>query len=454
MRTLETYQPIALNSRQANQMKAFSYPDEYIRAQKLIERSTATKLKLQSALEGYEAVVDLAIITRAIGTRVAIHNMCVLPTLGQVQMFSEQCREEMPTVNVPYENARKMLEQILYAAIKKKKGKDHRKVNAIEGYKDEVALVVECLLNAEAQGHDTHGVIRMMRYVDAILNDKLKPDAEVECYFKEPGIARFDGHGAFGQVAVQMATQHLLAQLAKPGVHTMTVTAFNMGHAGRLEFILRQIAEAGYQALAMLNVQGWGRTALPDCIDGDWGTNPIAIANSTGVGKPASVIDFATTARPEGYVKVARQNGLLVPIGVLHTAEGKPVMDPALLYAKEHGALLAALGGDIAGYKGAALGMGIHDFVNGMNGKIPNMDEVMLGSNSLFLYATKPAKKTHAIVRRHLQRVRSSATASGKPVRMPGERGLSRLKKARRSTLSVAKGTWDEVQQLEAERCG
>lgn len=448
MRELPTYQPMDLTAEQAERMQDFRIPPEYIHSRKILEEAEGCHAQLKAALDCYDTVVTLALEEKILETRVALHNMCVLPMLGKVQALSAQCREEMPTVDVPYEHARGMLEETLYAAIKNATGTDHHVVNDIQGYDDEVALVVECLLNAEAQGHETHGVIRAMRYVEAILKGKLKPNAKVECSLEKHGMARFDGHGTFGQVAVQVATQHLLSQLAKPDIQTMTVTAFNMGHAGRLEFILRQIAEEGYQALGMFNVHGWGRTALPDCIDGHWGTNPIAIANSTGVGSPASVIDFATTAKPEGFVKVALQNGLLVPFGVLHTADGRPVMNPALLYAKEHGAFLAALGGEIAEYKGAALGMGIRDFVDGMNGKLPKKDEIMLGSNSLFLFAAKPAEQTHHIIGQHLEQVRTASTASGKPVRMPGEHGLAKLKEARRSALSIAQDTWNEFLQL------
>ncbi len=293
----------------------------------------------------------------------------------------------------------------------------------------------------------------MMRYVEAILNGRIKPNAKVTMYEKRRGLARFDGHGAFGQVGAQMATQYLLEQMAKPNVHTMTVTAFNMGHAGRLEFILRQIADAGYLGLAMYNVQGWGRTGLPDCIEGDWGTNPFGIANSTGAGKRVSIIDFATTARPEGFVKVSLQNGLLVPIGVLVTADGIPVMDPALLYTEDHAALLEALGGAIARYKGAAFGMGVRDFVDGVNGHLPDKDKIMLGGNSLFLYAVKPGEHGHEIIDGHLRRVSKSKTASGEPVRMPGEHGYAALQKAKKSSISVAKGTVKDVVKLYEKMC-
>src|SRR5512146_2105795 len=57
-------------------------------------------------------------------------------------------------------------------------------------------------------------------------------------------------------------------------------------------------------------------------------------------GKPAVVLDFATSELALGKVRVARQRGERVRAGVLIDAQGRPTTDPAVMYEDPRGALL------------------------------------------------------------------------------------------------------------------
>jgi LDH2 family malate/lactate/ureidoglycolate dehydrogenase len=235
------------------------------------------------------------------------------------------------------------------------------------------------------------------------------------------------------------------------GEPMVMVTIFNMGHAGRLERPLRTLARRGYNAFAVMNVQGWGRTTFPLATKGKWGTNPIGFATSTGKGEDGLVIDLATTARAEGEVKHALINGLLVERGVLRNPDGSLEIKPQRLYDAEP-ALLCALGADgPSPYKGPVLGLGINLFTDTMVGRKPALDEIMLGSNSLVLLGTRPGDPTYELAKEQVDFFRSVKTIDDEPVRMPGEYGLTALLKARMSGLPVAKKTWEELEHLHAE---
>lgn len=408
--------------------------------------------KLKATKEALTIVEDRIAHSGSEAEQILLHNIARLPVIQLRQKLTEEARINMPRTIVPYTDAEQKLQEILYAAIEKKTGSPHAPINEIHGYDDEVILVSATLLDGEGQDHETHGISRILDYTPAILDGRINPKGKVSPTEKTYGKLSFDGGGTFGQVAVQIALQGGLEYMRDLEAGALTVTMRNAYHAGRLEWILRQATKEGYSCLAMFNVGG--RVAPePDGMEPRWGTNPIGIGVSTGIGEDGVVGDIATTARPEGWIRVAYLNGLSIPLNVLRTPTGTPVIEADGLY-REQGLpdLLLPLGGEIAAHKGAVLGQQIDLFVDAVSGKkagTPTKPK----ENNLVLLLCKDNDATFGSTKEKVARIKSCKTASSNPVRIPGAVGLEKLKLAMTNGLTVAERTWEEVVKLHKQLC-
>ena len=63
------------------------------------------------------------------------------------------------------------------------------------------AIVADSLVEANLRGHDSHGVLRLTRYVQFIAEGRLDPQAEPERPRPRGAAVVVDGNHGFGQVA-------------------------------------------------------------------------------------------------------------------------------------------------------------------------------------------------------------------------------------------------------------
>lgn len=379
-----------------------------------------------------------------------LHNNVRLPLIELRQQLTNEARANMPLTKVSYDEAKKVVEEILYAAIQKKTGASHSKVNKIDGFEDEVKVVSEALADSQGQIHPTHGVIRILDYAEAILDGRINPQGEIKLVKEEYGKLYFDGGGTFGQAAVQYALQESLKFMDSKEGGAVVVTLRNAYHAGRLEWIVRQAARQGYDSIALFNVGGWGRTGPePDAMEPRWGTNPIALGASTGIGEDGSVGDVATVARPEGWVREAHLAGYPVPLGVVRTPEGTPTTETADVYRKDDlpPDMILPLGGELARHKGAVLGGQIELLADAFSGREEGEANKPKGNN-LVLVLSKGNANTHAGTREKVAHIESCPTASSNPVRIPGKVGAEKLRAAKKDGLQVSTDIWGQILEL------
>ena len=404
--------------------------------------------RLESTRVALEKVEQL-IAAASDPEKIILHNAFRLPIIELRQQLTEEARANMQRTTVVYSEAQRIIEEILYAAIRRKTGSPHKRVNDIDGFQDEVTFVSASLLDAEGQEHETHGVSRVPDYADAILQGRINPQGKVELMEETYAKLSYTGGGTFGQVAAQMALQGGLKFMNDlPEGSSLVVTMRHAYHAGRLEWIVRQAVKKGFACLALFNVGGKGRVAPEDGMEPRWGTNPIAFGVPTGIGEPGCIGDTATTARSEGWVNVAHLNGLTIPLGIVRTPEGEQTIDPGGVYRKDgRPDLLVPIGGDVAAYKGAVLGEMIDLFVNALSGRTTG-EPSPPKSNNLVFFLCKVSEEVITAIREQLHHIESCPTASDNPIRRPGAQGLEMLEKAKRDGLSIAQGTWQMVVDL------
>lgn len=222
-------------------------------------------------------------------------------------------------------------------------------------------VVAEHLVDAEACGVPSHGVIRVPQYLRAIDEKRVIPDARLTVVRENLATAVLDGGHGFGQVMASAAMDIAIDHAQRAGVGAVTLT--NCGHTGRLGSYTEQAARSGMAGLIMSNTGGNGQWVAPfGGLAGRLATNPISIAVPAQVGRPL-LLDFATSVAPEGKVRTMMTAGQSLPPGWIIDHRGQPATDPAAMYGPPRGALLP-----FGGHKGFGLSMLIDALAGGLSG--------------------------------------------------------------------------------------
>ena len=228
-----------------------------------------------------------------------------------------------------------------------------RLFEALQVPPDEAAWVAELLVRADLAGHDSHGVILIPQYAQAIRSSLTQPGAPFEIVQESPALALIDGHWGLGQVVARRAMELAIRKAGETKISS--VGAYNLYHVGRLADYTRMAAEQELVGIMTVNAGGASPLVAPfGGRAGRLGTNPMSIAFPTG-GSVPFVLDMATSVVAEGKVRMKRLRGEKTPEGWLIDHEGQPTTNPNVLYQEPRGAMLP-LGG-LAGHKGFGLGM-------------------------------------------------------------------------------------------------
>ncbi|MDQ3702816.1 MAG: Ldh family oxidoreductase [Chloroflexota bacterium] len=201
--------------------------------------------------------------------------------------------------------------------------------------------VARHLVKANLSGHDSHGVIRIPRYVESIEQKSLAATARPEVVRDWPGAAVVDGKRGFGQVAASFALDVAIEKATKNGVGAASVRRCN--HIGRLGDYSETAAERGYIAIVTYGSAGpnSGHAAPFGGAARHLGTNPWSIGIPGADVEPV-IVDFATTVVAEGKIQVARAKHAPLPAGSIVDKEGQPSTEAEDFYA---GGMILPMGG-------------------------------------------------------------------------------------------------------------
>ena len=213
----------------------------------------------------------------------------------------------------------------------------------------EAELVAERLVKANLTGHDSHGVIRIPRYMGWVRDGTLRPGRQTEVLRDHGPVCLLTGNLGYGQVIAAEAMRLAIDRARQHRVAAVGVT--DLSHIGRLADFAVMATAADMIGLVVTCTGGFSKLVTP--FGGSeplMSTNPIAAAFPSDRDFPI-VLDLATSSWAEGKVRVSLEGGVATPENVLLDPEGQPSTDPADLYA---GGSLRPLGGD-QGYKGYLL---------------------------------------------------------------------------------------------------
>lgn len=194
---------------------------------------------------------------------------------------------------------------------------------------DESDRIAENLVDASLRGHDSHGVIRVPRYVHWLQTGNLNAGRDVSVVTDSGALLVVDGHHGFGQTVGPQAVRLGIDRADEHGV--CVVGLRNAGHLGRIGRFAEMAAERGQVSLHFVNVAGSVLVAPFGGTERRMSTNPVAIGMPSGDGDPV-ILDFATSIVAEGKVLVASKGGKPLPDDALVGPDGRPSGDPKLLY--------------------------------------------------------------------------------------------------------------------------
>jgi LDH2 family malate/lactate/ureidoglycolate dehydrogenase len=227
-------------------------------------------------------------------------------------------------------------------------------------------LTARLMAEADLQGSDGHGVLRLPHYVKRIRAGGLNLQPDIRIVHERPGSAVVDGDNGMGHVVVSRVVEIAIAKARECGVAWVGTRASN--HAGPASLYARMpIAHdmiGLYFAVGNANhLPPWGGAEML------LSTNPVAAGIPAG-SEPPVVLDMATTVAAYGKVKTKLKAGEMMPVGWMIDRKGQPLTDPRradegfLLPIGGHkGYGLALIVGLLAGtLQGAAMGRDVIDF--------------------------------------------------------------------------------------------
>ena len=305
----------------------------------------------------------------------------------------------------------------------------------------EAATVARRLVDSNLVGHDSHGVIRVGKYLEWVRAGWLVPNARPTVAFENDAIAIVDGNRGFGQVVGEYAGALGTRKAAKTGIAMVGLR--NCGHLGRVGDWAELAAGQGQVSLHFLNTSGAQRVAPFGGSDRRLSTNPITIGIPLAGGDPV-ILDVTTSTVAEGKLFVAINKGEQVPPGWIIDKHGRPTTDPKDFY--DGGALLT-----VGAHKGSGLSIVVDMLAGALStGKSSDPDDTVLRNNMLSIYIAPAVYDSEGAVAREIARFVAWVKASppavpGQPVLMPGEVERSTRARRRLDGIAVDDKTWADI---------
>jgi LDH2 family malate/lactate/ureidoglycolate dehydrogenase len=316
----------------------------------------------------------------------------------------------------------------------------------------EARVVAEFLVKANLAGVDSHGVIRLVSYVQGLREGVIKSGVEAEIVRENQSSVLIDGNWGFGQVVCSEAMKRVIEKARVTGVAAAGV--FNCNHIGRL---------ADYSQMAIdEDMIGFIAVNSDPCVAPHGGIKPVLSTNPLSYGIPAGqerpiVVDFATSVGAEGKVMSALLEGKQLPPGWILDSSGHPSTNPADLYepplppthVKLAGALLPA-----AGHKGYGLGLVVDILAGALTGSGCSEDVTSGLTNGVFMQAINvnqfvPLRVFEERVDNLIRLVKRCPTAEGfDEVLIPGEPEYRESQKRERLGIPIPDTAWASLQDV------
>ena len=306
--------------------------------------------------------------------------------------------------------------------------------------------VSSALVDANLTGHDSHGVFRIMEYLDRIEDKEVIPEALPSVLDESGGMALVDGNWGFGQVSAEYATELAIEKARQHKIAGVGVV--RCSHIGRLGEYSTLAARAGI--IALVTAGGFG---VPPGAAPFGGSKAALSTNPISMGFPATKIpmvlmDFATTQVAAGKIRVAAEKGEQLPPGCILDTEGRPSTDPQDFF---DGGTMQHFGA----HKGYGLSVAV-DLLGGALTGAPlyaetQMGKSIYGTSGTFIIAIdpeafRPLDQFHSLSDALIGRIKDIPPAPGvREVLIPGEPELRMFEQRSTEGIPLPERTWEQI---------
>jgi len=308
--------------------------------------------------------------------------------------------------------------------------------------KDHADAWAKMLVWANLRGTDSHGIIRIPRYIDLVQAKSINPAPNMRIERKSGAAVVLEADRAPAAVAMTRAMQE--AMDCARTVHVGWCAARNITHTGAIGYFALQAAEAGFVGIAM-SASG-PMMAYPGTRVAAVSSNPIAFAVPRRNGRPY-LLDFSTGVVANGKIMAAKDRGEKIPIGWGLDAQGHDTTDPAAVET-----ILP-----MAGAKGAGLSFMIECLTSLLLSHpriAPDLENWSIGDDP-FLNGSVIAidiggfgdrERFEREAERLGKAIAGLARAEGvDKIMLPGERGDAICAEREAKGIPIAKGTWQRI---------
>jgi hydroxycarboxylate dehydrogenase B len=189
--------------------------------------------------------------------------------------------------------------------------------------------IAKYLISANLTGHDSHGVVRVPRYVQMKSERRVVADQKISILIDTPVLVVVDGCYGFGQTVAPQAVELGIEKCRRHGLAAVALR--NAGHIGRVGDWAAMAADADLISVHFVNAAGSVLVAPFGGVDRRFSTAPFCVGIPRA-GEDPVILDFATSVVAEGKVLVASRGGKKLPGDALVGPDGSVSSDPHLLY--------------------------------------------------------------------------------------------------------------------------
>ena len=301
------------------------------------------------------------------------------------------------------------------------------------------------LVWANARGTESHGVLRIPRYVEMVEQGTIVPDAPIRISKSEGAVSILEANKAPGASAMIGAMDEALSLAERFCIGWCS--ARNITHAGAVGYYAQHAAEKGCIGIVM--TASGPLMAYHGAKVSGVSTNPLAIAVPSG--ERPLLLDMSTSTVALGKIMLAKDAGTKIPQGWGIDKTGAPATDPSEV------ATLTPLGGP----KGSGLSLMIEVLASvlvsnpviaaALEGGKPGMNGIAMAIKTS---AFTEVSRFEAEVFRLADDLRALPEAIGvERILMPGERGFGIASERFLEGIPLVEGTESRLLAL-AERFG
>lgn len=330
---------------------------------------------------------------------------------------------------------------------------------------EDAKICADVLLAADLRGIESHGVSRIILYVNRIRNGTLSPVTTLHVVRESPTTAVLDAQNGMGMVAGYRAMELAIGKARAFGLGAVVVR--NSSHYGIAGYYAFMAAQEGMIGMSFTNARP--SVAPTFGVEPMLGTNPIAFACPTDEPFPFC-FDAATSVSQRGKIEVLARLRRLAPEGWVIDRDGKPATDSQAILAGLPKDLYAFLplggaGEELGGHKGYGLATLVEILCSALSGgpflkELSDQDEQgrpkpsRLGHFFLALDIQRflPVEEFKHIVGEILRTLRTSAKAPGAPrIYTAGEKAYLREQEIRTQGIPIDLPLQKTLEKLAAE---